>query len=80
MLNFEDSSLRGSYARLPPKHKENTSHTAQDKQEVFTKPVSIKLGRFKLFWTTSKINSGALPRRSSQLAKHISQVSFTFPM
>jgi hypothetical protein len=50
MLNFEDSSLRGSYATSPRKYKENTSHTAQERQEVFTNYVSIKLGRFKKFF------------------------------
>jgi hypothetical protein len=39
----------GSYVASPAKYKENTSHTAKERQEVFTKHVSIKLGRFKKF-------------------------------
>jgi len=81
MLNFDDSSLGGGYAASPRKYKENTSHTLQERQEGIAEHVLIKLVRFKQFFLpTSKMNFGALPRRSFQLATHISQDSFTFSM
>jgi hypothetical protein len=49
MLNFEDSSLRGSYAMSPRKYKENTSHTAQQGKKTLQNMYRLRSAGLRRF-------------------------------